>query len=79
MTEATKQTAAGLQSGDDYVRNTQTTLGNLFFDATIRVEIIRVRIPKYLDTIPPPIPQPAREAQSVLEGNRYYLPREKPF
>lgn len=79
MSELTDNTAAGIQESNAFVRNTQSTLGNLFFDATIRVEIVRVRIPKYLDTIPPPVPEPAREAQSVLEGNRYYLPRVKPF
>ena len=79
MSELTDNTAAGIQESNAFVRNTQSTLGNLFFDATIRVEIVRVRIPKYLDTIPPPVPEPAREAQSVLEGNRYYLPRQKPF
>ena len=79
LSNSLKNTAAGFQSGDDYVRDTQTTLGNLSFDATIRVEIVRVRIPQMLDTIPPPIPTPAREAQSVLEGNRYYLPRTQPF
>lgn len=79
MTELNKNTAAGFQDSNAFTRDTQSTLGNLFFDATIRVEIVRVRIPKYLDTIPPPIPEPAREAQSILEGNRYYLPRKKPF
>ena len=77
MTESTKQTAAGFQENNAFVQNTQSTLGNLFFDATIRVEIVRVRIPKYLDTIPPPPLQPARD--QILEGDRYYLPRQKPF
>jgi len=79
LSEATKNTAAGLQESNEFVRDTQSTLGNLSFDATIRVEIVRVRIPQMLDTIPPPIPTPAREAQSILEGNRYYLPRTQPF
>ena len=77
MTESIKQTAAGIQESDAFVGNTQSTLGNLFFDATIRVEIVRVRIPKYLDTIPPPLTRPARD--QILEGDRYYLPRQKPF
>ena len=79
LSESTKNTAAGLQESNEFVRDTQSTLGNLSFDATIRVEIVRVRIPQMLDTIPPPIPTPAREAQSILEGNRYYLPRTQPF
>jgi hypothetical protein len=77
MTESTDNTAAGLQDSNAFDRNTQSTLGNLFFDATIRVEIVRVRIPKYLDTIAPPQLQPARD--QILEGDRYYLPRQKPF
>ena len=79
LSESTKNTAAGFQESNAFVRDSQSTLGNLAFDATIRVEIVRVRIPQMLDTIPPPIPTPAREAQSVLEGNRYYLPRTQPF
>ena len=79
LSNSIKNTAAGFQDSNEFVRDTQSTLGNLAFDATIRVEIVRVRIPQMLDTIPPPIPTPAREAQSVLEGNRYYLPRTQPF
>jgi hypothetical protein len=79
LSNSLKNTAAGLQSNNDYVRDTQTTLGNLAFDATIRIEIVRVRIPQMLDTIPPAIPTPAREAQSILEGKKYYLPRTQPF
>ena len=37
MSELTDNTAAGIQESNAFVRNTQSTLGNLFFDATIRV------------------------------------------
>jgi len=53
----------------------QNQTGNLFFDAVIKVEIIRVRNPQLLDTIPPPPPLPAREAQSVLTWQDYGRPR----
>lgn len=73
----TEGTASGLEdSGTGVVESKkQNQTGNLFFDAVIKVEIIRVRNPKLLDTTPPPPPLPAREAQSVLTWQDYGRPR----
>ena len=55
------ETAAG--SGEN-----QSTLGNLFFNATLRFDIIKTQNKHYLETTPLPPPLPARTAQSVLYG-----------
>jgi len=70
-------TASGLEDAATGVVESkkQNQTGNLFFDAVIKVEIIRVRNPQLLDTIPPPPPLPAREAQSVLTWQDYGRPR----
>lgn len=78
----TTNTASGDGIADaGYVRDTQTNLGNLFFNATIRAEIVQVKIPNTLDTPAPPIPLPAREGQvtGVLDGSYYQQPRGVPF
>ena len=61
-------TAAGREdlADDSFTSDLQSTQGNLFFTAVMRVDVIRVRDPKGLETVPPPFPQPAREAQSVV-------------
>lgn len=43
---------------------TQSTLGNLFFTAVLRVDIIRVSMPQVLDTTPPPPALPASKTQN---------------
>tara|TARA_Y100000389_G_C17459830_1_gene520833 strand:- start:155 stop:1306 length:1152 start_codon:yes stop_codon:yes gene_type:complete len=53
--------AAGLVSDTD--GKTQSSLGNLFFTAVLRVDIIRVSIPQILDTTPIPPALPASKAQ----------------
>lgn len=69
-------TASGLEDGAGVIESKkQNQTGNLFFDAVIKVEIIRVRNPQLLDTMPPPPPLPAREAQSVLTWQDYGRPR----
>lgn len=55
------ETAAGTGSN-------QSTLGNLFFNATLRFDIIKTQNKHYLESTPLPPPLPARTAQSVLYG-----------
>jgi len=55
------ETAAGVGSN-------QSTLGNLYFNATLRFDIIKTQNKHYLETTPLPPPLPARTAQSVLYG-----------
>jgi hypothetical protein len=70
-------TASGLEDSATGVFESkkQNQTGNLFFDAVIKVEIIKVSVPKTLDTIPPQPPLPAREAQSVLTWQNYGRPK----
>ena len=61
-----KGTSAGLQNplaSNDYISNKQSTLGNLFFTAVLRIDIIKVSDVKKLETEPLPLPLPARKAQ----------------
>lgn len=71
-------TAAGLgpsASSDDFSSVEQSTQGNLYFTAVVKLEVIRVRNPAHLDTTPPSAPMPAREAQSVMTWPDYGRPR----
>ena len=74
-------TASGLEvtaaSGEvSHVSTEQSTLGNLFFTAVIKCQIIKVRQPKNLESKKPPEPKPAREAQSgVVVWQNYGRPR----
>lgn len=70
-------TASGLENTTTgaFESQEQNTRGNLFFEAVIKVEIIKVRDPKTLQSKPPPPPMPAREAQSVLTWQDYGRPR----
>lgn len=67
-----KQTCAGLETtpgaNNDvtYEKETQSTLGNLYFTATIRVDIIKVYNPNTLDTELPAYPSIPRKASGVL-------------
>jgi hypothetical protein len=75
-----KGTAAGLQkivSGARVFDNqTQSTLGNLFFTAVLRVDIIKMSDPKKLETPPLPLPLPARKAQTgVVVFESYGMPK----
>lgn len=71
-------TAAGLApsaSSDAFSSDLQSTLGNLYFTAVLKLEVVRVRNPAHLDTKPPSVPMPAREAQSVVTWPDYGRPR----
>jgi hypothetical protein len=65
----------GNTRADSFVANDQSTQGNLYFTAVLKVEVIRVRNPAHLDTVPPPFPKPAREAQGVVVWPDYGRPR----
>ena len=58
--------AAGLVSDAD--GKTQSSLGNLFFTAVLRVDIIRVSVPQVLETtpIPPALPASKTQASTVV-------------
>lgn len=71
-------TAAGLgpsASSDAFSSIDQNTQGNLYFTAVVKLEVVRVRNPSHLDTKPPSVPMPAREAQSVVTWPDYGRPR----
>lgn len=62
-----KGTCAGLQNpaaSNDFINTKQSTLGNLFFTAVLRIDIIKVSDVKKLETEPLPLPLPARKAQT---------------
>jgi hypothetical protein len=68
-----KQTSAGMESSVarvnndiNYEKETQSTLGNLYFTATIRVDIIKMYSPNTLETEPPPMPPFPSRASGVL-------------
>jgi len=64
-------TSAGLEdttitSELAYVKETQSTLGNLYFTATIRIDIVKVYNPNVLQSEPPPLPPVPRKAAGVI-------------
>jgi hypothetical protein len=68
-----KQTSAGMESSVarvnndiNYEKETQSTLGNLYFTATIRVDIIKMYNPNTLESEPPPMPPFPSRANGVL-------------
>ena len=67
-------TSAGLEGtpvGDiiPYEKETQSSLGNLYFTATIRVDIVKVYNPNKLQSEPPPMPQfPSRSSGVISFG-----------
>ena len=74
----TSGTAAGLgpsASSDAFSSDLQSTQWNLYFTAVVKLEVVRVRNPAHLDTKPPSVPMPAREAQSVMTWPDYGRPR----
>lgn len=78
--ETSKGTAAGLQKIVSnkliFDKDTQSTLGNLFFTAVLRVDIIKMSDVKRLETAPLPLPLPARKAQSgVVIFESYGMPK----
>jgi hypothetical protein len=63
-------TSAGLEttttSEVTYEKETQSTKGNLYFTATLRIDIVKVYNPNVLQSEPPPTPQIPRKASGVL-------------
>lgn len=59
-----------------FVSKEQSTLGNLFFTAVIRVDIIKTGNPARLETPALPLPLPARKAQNgVLSFQNFGMPK----
>lgn len=59
-----------------YNQLTQSTLGNLFFTAVVRVDIIKTGNPTRLETPALPLPLPARKAQNgVLTFENFGMPK----
>jgi hypothetical protein len=73
--ERDKGTAAGRYSGNTFTNENQSTLGNLYFTAVIRVDIVKVFEPVKLETIGIQPPPRARESQSVLTWADYGRPK----
>ena len=59
-------TAAGSQTGGLLNSNLQSTQGNLFFTATIRIDVVQVSFPNQLQAMPPPTPQPVLYNRGTL-------------
>jgi hypothetical protein len=64
-------TSAGLEdttvtSELAYIKETQSTLGNLYFTATIRIDIVKVYNPNILQSEPPPMPPVPRKANGII-------------
>ena len=71
---------AGLQyikaTTEGFANDTQSTLGNLFFTAVLRVDIIKTGNPARLETPALPLPLPARKAQNgVLSVQNFGMPK----
>jgi hypothetical protein len=67
-------TAAGLEttttSDVTYEKETQSTKGNLYFTATIRIDIVKMYNPNKLQSEPPPMPQfPSRSSGIISFGS----------
>jgi hypothetical protein len=84
MNEAT--VAANILAGRRYIdapattegfaNNTQSTLGNLFFTAVLRIDIIKTGNPARLESPALPLPLPARKAQNgVLSFQNFGMPK----
>jgi hypothetical protein len=68
-------TSAGLETTTTsdiipFEKETQSTLGNLYFTATIRIDIVKVYNPNKLQSEPPPMPQfPSRSSGIISFGS----------
>jgi hypothetical protein len=61
---------------EGFANDTQSTLGNLFFTAVLRVDIIKTGNPARLETPALPLPLPARKAQNgVLSFQNFGMPK----
>lgn len=59
-----------------FSNNSQSTLGNLFFTAVLRVDIIKTGNPSRLESPALPLPLPARKAQTgVLSFQNFGMPK----
>jgi hypothetical protein len=64
-------TSAGLEDTTTsdiipYLKETQSTKGNLYFTATIRIDIVKVYNPNKLQSEPPPMPPFPRKATGII-------------
>jgi hypothetical protein len=63
-------TAAGLETTSSsevtYEKETQSTKGNLYFTATLRIDIVKVYNPNVLQSEPPALPSIPRKASGVI-------------
>ena len=68
-------TAAGLESSGSFENENQSTLGNLYFTAVLKVDIVKVYEPAKLQSVGIKPPPKARESQSVLTWPDYGRPK----
>ena len=69
------QTAAGLESGGVFEGTQQSTQGNLFFTAVVRVDVIKVSQPQTLEAKPlAPLPNPSK-SQGIVTWTDYGKPK----
>lgn len=54
-----------------FVNTKQNTLGNMYFTATLKVEIIKKSAPQLLDFPPPPFPPVPTKLNTLTFGDRY--------
>ena len=65
-TAAGLETTAGANSEINYLSEKQSSLGNLYFTATIRIDIIKMSSPNKLESEPPSLPQFPSKANGVI-------------
>ena len=68
-------TAAGKETSGVFDNKFQSTLGNLYFTAVLRVDIIKMFEPAKLQSVGVKPPPKARESQSVLTWQNYGEPK----
>lgn len=68
-------TAAGKETAGDFDNKFQSTLGNLYFTAVLRVDIIKMFEPAKLQSVGVKPPPNAKESQSVLTWQNYGQPK----
>ena len=68
-------TAAGKETASDFDNKFQSTLGNLYFTAVLRVDIIKMFEPAKLQSVGVKPPPNAKESQSVLTWQNYGQPK----
>ena len=68
-------TAAGKETAGVFDNKFQSTLGNLYFTAVLRVDIIKMFEPAKLQSVGVKPPPNAKESQSVLTWQNYGKPK----